>query len=95
MTDGRTNRRTDGGDCNIPDAFLKKRGDNNFTLMRGDREVIQIQLKAGRRWPNIECWLGSFAVFQGFRTSNSCVLLQRGGGVRACISLLQFYRMRG
>ena len=25
MTDG----RTDGGDCNIPDAFLKKRGDNN------------------------------------------------------------------
>ena len=21
-------RRTDGGDCNIPDAFLKKRGDN-------------------------------------------------------------------
>ena len=20
--------RTDGGDCNIPDAFLKKRGDN-------------------------------------------------------------------
>ena len=24
MTDG----RTDGGDCNIPDAFLKKRGDN-------------------------------------------------------------------
>ena len=28
MTDGRTDRRTDGGDCNIPDAFLKKRGDN-------------------------------------------------------------------
>ena len=24
MTDG----WTDGGDCNIPDAFLKKRGDN-------------------------------------------------------------------
>ena len=22
-------RRTDGGDCNIPDAFLKKRGDKN------------------------------------------------------------------
>ena len=21
--------QTDGGDCNIPDAFLKKRGDNN------------------------------------------------------------------
>ena len=26
MTDG----RTDGGDCNIPDAFLKKRGDNKL-----------------------------------------------------------------
>ena len=25
MMDG----RTDGGDCNIPDAFLKKRGDKN------------------------------------------------------------------
>ena len=24
-----TDRPTDGGDCNIPDAFLKKRGDNN------------------------------------------------------------------
>ena len=23
-----TDRRTDGGDCNIPDAFLKKRGNN-------------------------------------------------------------------
>ena len=28
MTDRRTDRRTDGGDCNIPIAFLKKRGDN-------------------------------------------------------------------
>ena len=27
MTDG----RTDGGDCNIPIAFLKKRGDNKQT----------------------------------------------------------------
>ena len=24
-------RQTDGGDYNIPFAFLKKRGDNNFT----------------------------------------------------------------
>ena len=33
MTDG----RTDGGDCNIPIAFLKKRGDKNsfFTDGRG------------------------------------------------------------
>ena len=28
-TDGQTDGRTDGGDCNIPNAFLKKRGDNN------------------------------------------------------------------
>ena len=28
MTDGRTDGRTEGGDCKIPDAFLKKRGDN-------------------------------------------------------------------
>ena len=28
MTDG----RTDGGDCNIPDAFLKKRGDKYWFL---------------------------------------------------------------
>ena len=27
MTDG----RTDGGDCNIPNAFLKKRGDNKLS----------------------------------------------------------------
>ena len=25
MTDERTDGQTDGGDCNIPDAFLKKR----------------------------------------------------------------------
>ena len=34
MTDGRTDeqtdRWTDEGDCNIPDAFLKKRGDNKY-----------------------------------------------------------------
>ena len=27
-TDRRTDGLTDGGDCNIPKAFLKKRGDN-------------------------------------------------------------------
>ena len=32
VTDGRTDGRTDGGDCNIPDAFLKKRGDNNINI---------------------------------------------------------------
>ena len=29
MTDG----RMDGGDCNIPDAFLKKRGDKNNLII--------------------------------------------------------------
>ena len=28
MREGGTNGQTDGGDCNIPDAFLKRRGDN-------------------------------------------------------------------
>ena len=37
-TDGRTDGRTDRGDCNIPDAFLKKRVDkyNNFLLLYFD-----------------------------------------------------------
>ena len=30
--DNVTDGRTDGGDCNIPDAFLKKRGDNYFKM---------------------------------------------------------------
>ena len=36
MTDGRTDEWTDGGDCNIPNAFLKKRGDKN----RFSRQII-------------------------------------------------------
>ena len=42
--------------------------------MRGER--IQIALKAGHHqpasetpWPTLECWLGSFVIFQGIRTS--------------------------
>ena len=30
MTDERTDGRTDRGNCNIPDAFLKKRADNKL-----------------------------------------------------------------
>ena len=46
-----------------------------FWLMRGRR--IQIPLKAGHhrpvretpfKWPNFECWLGSFLIFQGICT---------------------------
>ena len=59
-----------------------QKGSNIFLflfLIRGKR--IQIALKAGhhrhlnggslagRRWPNIECWFGSFVIFQRIRTS--------------------------
>ena len=36
-----TDRRTDGGDCNIPDAFLKKRWDKNQNNVR-KRYIINI-----------------------------------------------------
>ena len=36
MTDG----RMDGGDCNIPDAFLKKRGDNEVFSGEQEKESI-------------------------------------------------------
>ena len=41
---------------------------------------------AYRWWPNIECWLRSFVVFQGIRTSIATktyilMIFQRGGGV--------------
>ena len=40
---------------------------------------------AGRWWLNIECWPGSFVIFQGFRTSTaketfSFVIFREGGG---------------
>ena len=43
-------------------------------------------LLAGRWWPNIECWLGSFVVFQGIRTSIAkkpyiFVIFQGAGGL--------------
>ena len=31
--DSVTDGRTDGGDCNIPDAFLKKRGDKEYVTV--------------------------------------------------------------
>ena len=44
-------------------------------------------LMAGRWWPNIECWLGSFVVLQRFRTSITkkhyiVVIFSGGGGGR-------------
>ena len=39
---------------------------------------------ACRRWPNIECWLGSLVIFQGIRTSitkkSYIFVIFRGGG---------------
>ena len=42
-------------------------------------------LLAGRRWPNNECWLGSFVIFQGIGTiiakkTYIFVIFQGGGG---------------
>ena len=41
MTDG----RTDGGDCNIPDAFLKKRGDNNVNFENMVSQIYPSELQ--------------------------------------------------
>ena len=42
--------------------------------------------RAWRRWPNIECWLGSFVIFQGIWTSIAkkpyIFVIFHGGGVR-------------
>ena len=35
--DGWTDRRTDGGDNNIPFAFLKKRGDNYVNVLNSSK----------------------------------------------------------
>ena len=40
VTDGRTDGRTDGGDCNIPNAFLKKRGDNELGWFNPWKQVL-------------------------------------------------------
>ena len=61
--------------------------------MLGSRKIFQRVSKfflngvspAGRWWPNIECWLGSFVIFQGIRTSIAkkpyiFVIFQWGGG---------------
>ena len=40
-TDGQTDGRMDGGDCNIPDAFLKKRGDNNYRILNYNNYLLK------------------------------------------------------
>ena len=64
--------------CSDPESFV--RGGPNlimfFSLIRGQRIPIPPAKRhlnsvslAGRRWPNIECWLSSFVIFQGNQTS--------------------------
>ena len=43
VTDRQMDRRTDGGDCNIPDAFLKMRGDNQPTQVLGIYSSVSIR----------------------------------------------------
>ena len=45
MTDGRTDRQTDGGDCNIPDGFFKKK--------RGDKKGKYIKVRTYNGLENI------------------------------------------
>ena len=49
------------------------RGSRKFCLRRfffldDEGERISVSLP-GQRWPNIECWLGCFVIFQAIRTS--------------------------
>ena len=63
---------------------------------------------AGRLWPNIECWLGSFVALQGIRTSIAekpymFVIFQGGGHdilppplwTRTCYSLTFWKKFQG
>ena len=53
-------------------------------LEAGQNRPANVSL-ACRCWPNIECWLGGFVIFQGIRTSIAkkpyiFVIFFRGGG---------------
>ena len=54
MTDGRTDGRTDRGDCNIPIAFLKKRGDNKRYAMDKiilkTRSEVKVKVTVTQKW---------------------------------------------
>ena len=69
LTDGRTDRRTDGGDYNIPFAFLKKRGDKyRDTLVKQsfyfakvcDGKFNKKQIELGPNGPRLEVNFFSF-----------------------------------
>ena len=66
--------------------FLVIRGDDglNSTISRPS-SACQRNSLACRWWPSIGCWIGSFVIFQGFRTSIAMkpyifVIFQGGGG---------------
>ena len=71
--------------------FVGREDPNNTTKRRpsSSRQTITflngVSL-AGRSWPNIDCWLGSFVIFQGIRTSIAkepySIVIFRGGGER-------------
>ena len=42
MTDGRTDGRTDRGNCNIPDAFLKSVGIIKIKIFRNQNNICLI-----------------------------------------------------
>ena len=55
MTDRRTDRRTDGGDCNFPDAFFKKAwgyllGSNKDCMGIMHSDVIDTVFDSGDAW---------------------------------------------
>ena len=75
MTDGRTDRRMDGGDCNIPDAFLKKRGDNKTydnALLCGCYHVLPLRAVS---WSAV-CDCGSSWSYSHFKLTFSIQFLK-------------------
>ena len=75
---------------NSDNAFFDEGREDPNSAKRGpsSRHLNGVWL-AGRRWPNIVCWLGSFVIFQGIWTSiakNSYFCDFSGeGGVCCCI----------
>ena len=60
--------------CADPESFFFRRGPILTTFFLD--EGIQIPLKANHHWPasetpNIECWFGSFVIFQQIQASTA------------------------
>ena len=66
-------RTIEGGSHPIPQPYsIQQQGSLNMRILplsyHSKARYHGVSL-AGRWWPNIECWLGSFVIFQGLRTS--------------------------